>query len=104
MSDRLDRLAALLDRQTPERREAFHDWMEDEMTDTKRAPETLSQTIAAAIHDKGVSAYALGKASGVSPAIISRFLGGTRSLSLKTAERLSQTLGLVLVPKAGRGE
>ncbi len=46
----------------------------------------------------GRSSYQLWKDSGVSQAVLSRFLHGKRDLNLRTAGRLCETLGLELRP------
>jgi transcriptional regulator with XRE-family HTH domain len=76
----------------------------EEMAKKKQAPAVLARTIAAAIRAKGTSAYPVGKASGVSPSIISRFLSGERGLTLRTAEKLAKVLGLTLESHAGAGK
>jgi plasmid maintenance system antidote protein VapI len=49
-----------------------------------------------AIRTAGKSVYAVSKEARVSQAILSRFLRGQRTLTLETADRLCQTLGLEL--------
>ena len=41
----------------------------------------------------------LGKAAGVAPAQLDRFVSGERSLSLASAAKVAAALGLVLVPR-----
>ena len=62
-------------------------------------PETLSDTIAAIIKARGITSYALAKASGVNASVIQRFINGERGLRLETAEKLVQSLDLVLTEK-----
>lgn len=67
---------------------------------------TLSRSLRDVIESRGLTAYALGKESGVDPTVIGRFLAGERDLRLGTADRLAAALGLRLVEVArpgGRG-
>jgi antitoxin component HigA of HigAB toxin-antitoxin module len=89
---KLDRLAALLAGHSPDRLEAF--W-----SDVMADPSSLSATIAAIIKARGITSYALSKASGVHGSVIQRFVNGERGLTLETAEKLVQALGLILVEK-----
>jgi DNA-binding phage protein len=88
-----DRLASLLRKHTPDRLASFWD---DAM---KQTPETLSDVIIRTIRDRGMTAYAAGKASGVDISIIQRFLAGERDLSLKNAEKVCDALDLHLVER-----
>jgi transcriptional regulator with XRE-family HTH domain len=65
----------------------------------KRAPEPIGGTIKATMKTRGLTAYALGKASGVNATIIGRWLNGERSPSLGTVKKLVTALDLVLVPR-----
>jgi hypothetical protein len=65
----------------------------------KRTPEPIADAMKECIRNNMYSTYALSKASGVSPGIISRWLNGERGLTLRTAERLVAALDLVLVAK-----
>ena len=49
-----------------------------------------------AIRDSGESEYAIGKATGVSQSILSRFVNGERGISLETAAKLCEHLELEL--------
>ncbi len=49
------------------------------------------------IKDEGLSCYALGKATGVAPAVIQKFMSGKSDIGLATASKLCKVLGLVLV-------
>jgi sRNA-binding carbon storage regulator CsrA len=57
---------------------------------------SLSDVIRETISSQNLTAYALGKMSGVSPVVIQRFLTGERGLTLTTAEKLAETLDLHL--------
>ena len=52
-----------------------------------------------AIRGSNLTHYALGKAAGVAPAQLDRFVSGERSLSLASAAKVAAALGLVLVPR-----
>jgi transcriptional regulator with XRE-family HTH domain len=69
------------------------------MARKKRPPAPISDMIKATMKARGLTAYSLGKASGVSSTIISRWLNGHRSPSLGTVERIVTALDLVLVPR-----
>lgn len=49
--------------------------------------------------ESGLTHYAIGKAAGVAPAQLDRFVAGERGLSLATAAKVAAALGLVLVPR-----
>lgn len=63
---------------------------------TKAAPPTLSEQLRAAIVESGLSHYRLAKETGVSQPIITRFVNGTRSISLETADRIAGYFGMTL--------
>lgn len=71
------------------------------MASSQRQPRlwrpALSETLREAIRNSSLSVYRLAKASGVSPAVITRFLKGQRDLRLSTVEKLAEVLGLELV-------
>jgi antitoxin component HigA of HigAB toxin-antitoxin module len=96
-----DRLAGLLAKQAPERVDALFDEVLT-MPRKTRTPEPIADTIKAVIRERKLSTYALGKMSGVSSGIISRWLNDERGLTLRTAERLAAALDLVLVPREER--
>lgn len=52
-----------------------------------------------AIRDSGESEYAIGRATGVSQSILSRFVNGERGISLETAAKLASYLELELRPR-----
>jgi len=66
----------------------------------KKRSSMLATAIKAQIKARKLTAYALGKASGVDAVVIQRFLNGERSITLGTAERLCHELDLVLVPRS----
>jgi sRNA-binding carbon storage regulator CsrA len=55
---------------------------------------SISEAIRGVIIDRGLSAYAVAKMSGVSPVVIQRFVSGERGLSLDTADKIAMNLGL----------
>jgi sRNA-binding carbon storage regulator CsrA len=57
-------------------------------------PTSISEAIRGVIIDRGLSAYAVAKMSGVSPVVIQRFVSGERGLSLDTADKIAMNLGL----------
>lgn len=66
------------------------------MAKRKTAERTISAELRQAIADSGSTHYAIGKAAKVSPACISRFVTGERSVTLAVVDRLCQALGLSL--------
>ena len=109
VNEQTDELAELLNQQAPDRLDAFWDWVEDEIEDevakkTRTTPEPIADTIKAAIHERKLTAYAVGKMSGVSPNIISRWLNDERGLTLRTTEKLATALDMVLMPREQKGE
>jgi transcriptional regulator with XRE-family HTH domain len=66
------------------------------MAKRKPTERTISAELRQAIADSGLTHYAIGKAAGVSPAVISRFSTGERGLTLAVADRLCQALNLGL--------
>ena len=53
----------------------------------------------AAIDKSGLSVYRLAKDSGVSQPVLCRFVNRQRGITLATASKLVETLGLKLVPR-----
>ncbi len=58
---------------------------------------SLSNQLRAVIESRGVTAYALGRDSGVDATVISRFLSQERDIRMETADKLAAALGLRLV-------
>ncbi len=58
----------------------------------------IDEQLRAAVAESKLSAYALAKESGVSAAVLSRFLSGERDITLGTAAKLAHVLGLKLAP------
>ena len=59
---------------------------------------TLAEQLRAALADSGLSHYRIAKETGVSQPIITRFVNGTRGLSLETADRLAAYFGMRFTP------
>jgi hypothetical protein len=104
LSAKLDRLAGLLADHTPDRLAAFWRDVMGKRIPAETTPETLSEIIIRTIRDRGMTAYAVGKASGVDISIIQRFLAGERDLNLKNADLVCRALGLVLTPGETKNE
>lgn len=49
---------------------------------------TMSEQLRQAIHDSGLSIYAVAKGSGASQPVVARFAAGERDIRLETADRL----------------
>ncbi len=56
--------------------------------------ETLSATLRRAILESGMSRYAIAVKAGVDQAALSRFMAGKRGVSLDTADKLIDALGI----------
>ncbi len=63
---------------------------------------TISQVLREAITGSGESLADLERATGVSNAVLSRFVRGERTLTLPTADKLARHLGLELVKRERR--
>jgi plasmid maintenance system antidote protein VapI len=63
----------------------------------RKALKPIDVALRDAIRDSGQTHYALGKAAGVAPAQLDRFVSGERSLTLASAAKVAAALGLVLV-------
>ena len=58
----------------------------------------LGAQLRATFRDSGMSRFAVARQAGVSYAIVHRFFGGDRDITLTTASRLAGVLGLELRP------
>jgi transcriptional regulator with XRE-family HTH domain len=65
-------------------------------------PADIIEQLKDAISNSGLSRYALSCASGVEQSALSRFMSGERGLSLESAARLADVLGLEMRPKRSR--
>ncbi len=63
---------------------------------------TISQALRKAIAKSGESLADLNRATGISTAVLSRFVRGERTLTLPTADKLARHLGLELVKRERR--
>lgn len=61
-----------------------------------RKPKPIDATLRSAIERSGLTAYALGQLAGVTAPQVMRFMKGERDLTLATAAKLAQALGLEL--------
>lgn len=59
-------------------------------------PASLGDQLKEAIRRSGKTSYQLSQETGVSQAVLSRFLGGARDITLGTADKLCKSLGLEL--------
>lgn len=57
---------------------------------------SISEQLRGAILDRDLTAYRLGKETGIDPGLIQRFLNGERDIRMATADRLAEVLGLRL--------
>ena len=60
----------------------------------------LTRQLQAAIASTGQSLYAIAQASGIAPPILQRFVNNERGITLETAGKLADYLGLSLLPAA----
>ncbi len=58
----------------------------------------LGKQLRQAFADSGLSRFELARRAGVSYAIVHRFIGGERDVTLKTASKLCGVLGVALRP------
>lgn len=66
---------------------------------------TMNDRVRKAIRDCGLTPYAIAKASGVTKGTLSRFMGGTRDISLNVLERIAPHIGVTLhVESPAKGE
>lgn len=63
---------------------------------------TLAEQLRKAIRDSKKSQYLIAKDTGISQPMINRFANGERGISLETADKLMEYLGLELQPKQAR--
>lgn len=69
------------------------------MGTSKKKAGGIDETLREAIRRSGLTHYAIGKAAGVAPAQLDRFVAGERDLTLATAAKVADALGLALVPR-----
>ena len=63
-----------------------------------RTPKPIDAELRKRIEKSGVTIYALAALADVTPQQVGRFVKGERDLTLATAAKLAQALGLELVP------
>jgi len=63
-----------------------------------RKPRPIDAELRKQIERSGVTVYALATLAGVTPQQVGRFVRGERDLTLATAAKLAQALGLELLP------
>ena len=66
----------------------------------KRKPQTVSEQLKGAIRSDPRSVYAIAKAAGLAPIVVSRFLTGEREIKTSTMGKLCDVLNLELRPKS----
>jgi transcriptional regulator with XRE-family HTH domain len=64
---------------------------------------TLSEILKGAVRNSGRTPFDVSKAAGIAPSQLSRFLRGERSLTLTSAEKLHEALGLKTIEGPRRG-
>ncbi len=65
---------------------------------------TFSEQLQEAIRQSGTSRYAIARETGLSQALLCRFLQGTRGLSLESIDKLMGVLGLEIRPRERGGK
>ncbi len=69
------------------------------MSKKKQTLTDLEKVLMQAVHDSGLTRYAVAKGAGIDVAGLLRFVSGQRSLTLPSAGKLAAFLNLELVPK-----
>lgn len=64
----------------------------------------IAEQLRRAVQESGQSLYAIANATDMSQGILSRFMRSERTMTLDTAEKLTDYLGLELQPKKQRGK
>lgn len=67
-----------------------------------RQASTITDQLRMIVRSRGDSPRSLAIEAGVAPAVLSRFLAGTRSMTVDSLDALAASLGLRLVETAGR--
>jgi plasmid maintenance system antidote protein VapI len=62
----------------------------------KKKSTSVFDVLRDAIHRDGRSVYAISKAAGIAPIVLSRFINKDRTISVATIEKLARVLGLSL--------
>jgi transcriptional regulator with XRE-family HTH domain len=66
--------------------------------DSRMTTTPLADTIRAAIQQGELSAYAVAKRAGVATQVVSRWLNGQRDITLATADKIADSLGIKAFP------
>ena len=69
------------------------------ITVSKKSQTDLAKQLRAAFTDSGLSRFELARRAGLSYAIVHRFIGGDRGITLGTASKLADVLGVELRSK-----
>src|SRR3954469_18595559 len=69
---------------------------------TPTSRRSISEQLRGAIVDRGLTAYRLGRETGIDPGLIQRFINGERDTRMKTPVARADALGLRLA-ESGRG-
>lgn len=72
------------------------------MAKTRRRRVDLSEQLRRAIKESGLTPYRIATDAGVDRAVMTRFVNGSRGLTLDTASRIADYLGLELRPARKR--
>lgn len=62
----------------------------------KKKPMSLEDRLRAAVKKDGRTQYAIAKAAGITPIMLTRFIHGERSVSVPTFEKIARVVGLNL--------
>ncbi len=100
------RLEALLRQASPDRLEAFAQYLKNQVQAEKRtqartqarrsATGPISEVVQRAVRESGLSVHALARVSGVPQPVLSRFIRRERDITLSTLEKLAGALRLEL--------
>lgn len=63
---------------------------------------SVSETLRRAVRQSGETRYAIAKATGINPSVLSRFVVSGHGLRSHNIDRLADYLGLRLVPAKGK--
>ncbi len=98
------RLEGLLRQSSPDRLEAFAQYLGKQVRAEKQAearsqarrasPGLISEAVRRAVKESGLSVFALARASGVPQPVLSRFVRGERDITLGTLDKLAIALRL----------
>lgn len=69
------------------------------MSKKQRKPKTVSEQICDAIETAAVTRYRIAQDTGIAESALSRFINGTRGLSMESIDILAEYFGMELTPK-----